>query len=376
MKITDIKCYMVPFNKENPRYGWRKDCEYGDGMQPGKKTFTAYVKVETDEGIDGFTQCWDRADILSDVIRRRYRRFIGRDPLMTEQIWQDLWQLDRAERLQVDMPSYLDLALWDIKSQAADLPVYKMIGGNSSKVRAYASTVTWETPDEYERHIKTCMDVGFTAFKLHGYGVLKDDIRLARSLRKWAGDDAILMFDASAAFCLEEALTLGRELEYCGYYWLEEPMREFNVPGYIRLCEQLTIPVLGAETNEGAHWAAATWISTGACDMIRTSSKRTGGITGAVKVAHLAESFGMKAQVLHERGCVDLPLCAGLSNNDFFEQIITDAEQIKTLHLNGEKRVVDGYVTAPERPGVDIHPDWNLIEKSAQYVVSAKDQNW
>ena len=53
-----------------------------------------------------------------------------------------------------------------------------MLGGNSTRVPAYASTVTWDTMDEYERYIKQCIDEGFTAFKLHAWGDAKEDARL------------------------------------------------------------------------------------------------------------------------------------------------------------------------------------------------------
>jgi len=374
MKITDIKCYLMPAAKEKPTFGWRKNIEFGDGIALGGKSFNAYLKVETDEGINGFVAIGQKSFIVADQVRRRFHRFLGKDPLMTEQLWQDLWELDRAERLQVDAFSMVDLACWDIKSQKANMPLYKMMGGNSDKVQAYASTVTWFTMDEYERHIKECMEEGFTAFKLHGWGDVKRDIELSANLRKWTGDDAVLLFDASAGFCYEEAVKFGRALEQYGYYWLEEPLREYNLDSNRRLCEELDIAILGAETVEGAHWSAASWISNGACDMIRTCTSRKAGITGALKVAHLAESFGMKAQVLHEDGCVDLHLCCGIANNDYYEKIVTDSAQIKGMRNNGEISIVDGWLTAPERPGIDIQPDWEEVARTASYVISAKTQ--
>lgn len=64
----------------------------------------------------------------------------------------------------------IDQLAWDIKARQASMPVYKMIGGNSNRIPVYASTVTWDTMEEYERHIKECMDEGFVAFKLHAWG--------------------------------------------------------------------------------------------------------------------------------------------------------------------------------------------------------------
>src|SRR2546425_370136 len=83
--------------------------------------------------------------------------------------------------------------------------------------------VTWNTMEEYERHIKECIDEGFSAFKLHAWGDAREDAKLCRNLRHWAGDEAPLMFDGSAGWDLVTALWFGRVLEDCGFYWYEEP---------------------------------------------------------------------------------------------------------------------------------------------------------
>jgi L-alanine-DL-glutamate epimerase-like enolase superfamily enzyme len=248
------------------------------------------------------------------------------------------------------------------------MPVYKMLGGNDPKVPAYASTVTWDTLDEYERHIKESMDEGFTAFKLHAWGRPKDDAILSRKLREWTGDDADLMFDGSAGWDYATSLKFGRVLEELDFLWYEEPMREFDIPSYAELCRSLDIPVLAAETSDGCHWNAATWIQYRALDMMRVSSAFKGGITGAIKVAHLAESFGMRAQV-HGGGHPNLQICAAIPNNDYFEALIIDTEQIKSLKDQSVLSVVDGYITAPETPGIGIQPDWAELEQRAVRVV-------
>ena len=213
---------------------------------------------------------------------------------------------------------------------------------------AYASTVTWDTIEEYERHIKECSDEGFTAFKLHAWGDWREDARLARSLRKWTGDDAILMFDGSAGWDLVTALRFGRVLEECGFHWYEEPMREFDLTSYRKLADNLDIPVLAAETSDGVHWNAATWIDMGALDMVRTSSFYKGGLTGALKIAHLAESHGMRAQV-HGMGLPNAHLAAAIPNNDFYEQLVYSTDHIKGLHTQHELPIVGGCSPCRER---------------------------
>ncbi len=368
MKITAIRCYVLEAPAPAPQFRWRRGLPgAGDGTPPGAPTYSALIKVETDEGVVGMAGSGDGYAVAS-LVRRRLQKLVGMDPLLTEQLWKAVWEIDRIEEMRMNHLGLLDIACWDIKSRKANLPLYKLLGGHDSRVPAYASTVTWDTMDEYERHIKECLDAGFTAFKLHAWGDPKEDLRLSRNLRKWTGDEADLMFDASAGWDYVTSLKFGRGLEEQGFLWYEEPMREFDLPSYAELCRSLDIPVLAAETSDGCHWNAATWIQYRALDMMRTSTHYKGGITGAIKVAHLAESFGMRAQV-HGGGYANAHLCAAIPNNDYYEELVVNTEQIRGLPTKSHLPVIGGYVTVPDAPGIEPHPDWAEVEARAVLVV-------
>jgi L-alanine-DL-glutamate epimerase-like enolase superfamily enzyme len=368
MKITDIKCYVMESITEPPRFRWRDGLPGDtDGTPVGEKNYTAIIKVETDEGIVGMAKL-GRGQLIADLVKRRLKQFIGKNPLLTEMLWHEVWEIDRIEEFPMYALGLLDIAFWDIKARKANMPLYQLLGGYDPRVPAYASTVTWNTMEEYEQHIKECMDEGFFAFKLHAWGDVKRDTELSHNLRRWVGDDADLMFDGSAGWDYVQSLKFGRALEAADFLWYEEPMREFDIPSYAELCRNLDIPVLAAETSDGVHWNAATWIQYRAVDMMRVSTFYKGGITGAIKVSHLAESFGMRAQV-HGMGYANLHLCAAISNNDYYEILVLDTEQIKGIKSQGDLAVIDGYITAPEEPGIEPHPDWATIEKEAVAIV-------
>jgi L-alanine-DL-glutamate epimerase-like enolase superfamily enzyme len=145
-------------------------------------------------------------------------------------------------------------------------------------------------------------------------------------------------------------------------------MREFDLTSYRKLADSLDIPVLAAETSDGVHWNAATWIDMGALDMVRTSSFYKGGLTGALKIAHLAEAHGMKAEV-HGMGVANAHLGAAIPNNDFYEQLVYSTEHIKGLRKQNELSIIDGFITAPEAPGLGLDVDWAALEKTALAVV-------
>jgi L-alanine-DL-glutamate epimerase-like enolase superfamily enzyme len=368
MKITDIRCYLVEAEHPTYPFRWRKGLPgSGDGTAADRKPLTAILRIDTDAGMTGSIEERD-GEAVASLTRRRLKTLIGEDPLMTERLWTLVWEIDRIEELHMRHLGLVDLLAWDIKSRVARMPVYKMLGGNSARIPAYASTVTWDTMDEYERHIKECIDEGFLAFKLHAWGDAKEDARLCRNLRRWAGDAAPLMFDGSAGWDLVTSLWFGRVLEECGFYWYEEPMREFDLGSYRKLADDLSIPVLAAETSDGVHWNAATWIEMGALDMMRVSTFYKGGITGALKVAHLAESHGMKAQV-HGMGIGAAQICGAIPNNDFYEQLVISTEQIKGLRREAYLPIVGGYLEVPDEPGLSPEIDWADVEKRAVAIV-------
>jgi L-alanine-DL-glutamate epimerase-like enolase superfamily enzyme len=323
--------------------------------------------MDTDEGVTGCLK-WGDGEAVASLTRRRFKALIGENPMLTERLWARIWEIDRIEEMQMSHLGLIDLLAWDIKSRKAGLPVYQLIGGAEPRLPAYVSTVTWDSMDEYERHIKESIDEGFTAFKLHAWGDVKEDAQLCRNLRRWTGEDAVLMFDGSAGWDLVDALRIGKVLEDCRFHWYEEPMREFDLGSYRKLADELAVPILAAETSDGVHWNAATWIEMRALDMVRTSTFYKGGITGAVKIAHLAESHGMRAQV-HGMGLANAHLCAALPNNDFYEQIIASSEQIKGLRNRNELPIVDGHITVPDAPGLGLELDWKALEKTALAIV-------
>ena len=369
MKITDIRCYVLEEPHPSPSFRWREGLPgSGDGTPADQPVRAAILRMDTDAGITGWWREDRRGDMVADLVRRRLKTLVGCNPLLTEDLWRRVWEIDRVEEIHMGFLGLIDLLAWDIKSKAAGMPVYQMLGGIEPKIPAYASTVTWDTMDEYERYIKDCIDEGFFAFKLHAWGDAKRDAELCANLRRWTGPDADLMFDGSAGWDLITSLQFGRVLQDQGFLWYEEPMREFDLVSYVKLCEGLDIPVLAAETPDGCHWNAATWIKMGALDMMRTSTHYKGGLTGGVKVAHLAESFGMRAEV-HGSGYANGHLCAAIPNNTYYEQLVFDGDHIRGLKSQEHLPIIDGYVTIPDRPGLGYEPDADWVEANAVAVV-------
>jgi len=368
MKIIDFTCWVVE-RDAGLDFNWRDGLPSSHSDVPDAgKIEKAVIRMTTDTGLTGWVEIPKGKSVI-DTVRRRFSHFIGKNPLMTEHMWNLVWEVDRVEEFPMSSLGLIDILCWDVKSKHSGMPVYQLAGGNDPKIQAYASTVTWDTLEEYEHHINICLDVGFKLIKVHAWGNADRDIELARCLRKWVGPDIGLMFDGSACWDYVDALRVGKVLEEENFLWYEEPMREFYLGAYTKLRQNLSIPIVAAETSDGVHWNMATWIENQALDMTRISSQYKGGITGSLKIAHMSESFGMRAQV-HGMGLENAQLCAAISNNDYYEQLVVNEEQIRALPSLGPLAVKDGYLEVSDKPGFGYDLDADELDAIAVDKVS------
>jgi len=116
----------------------------------------------------------------------------------------------------------VDIALWDLHARRAGEPLWRMLGGQSSTVRVYASGLNPGAPAELALARR---NEGHRAFKLKvGFG-RERDVANVRALRSALGADATLMVDANQAWTLDAAIAMVRALEGAKLEWLEEPLR-------------------------------------------------------------------------------------------------------------------------------------------------------
>ena len=149
-----------------------------------------------------------------------------------------------------------------------------------------------ETQD-YLNEIRSYKARGFPAYKAHPPGPWRKDMEIHRALREAAGDDYVLMTDPVSEYSLEEAIRVGRDLEKLNYHWFEEPFRDFELHKYAKLSAALDIPIAGTETTRDGSWGVAQAIAFDAVDIVRADVSWKPGVTGTLKIAHLAEAHGM-----------------------------------------------------------------------------------
>jgi L-alanine-DL-glutamate epimerase-like enolase superfamily enzyme len=231
------------------------------------------------------------------------------------------------------------------------VPVWQLLGGYRTEIAAQASTVTFGSVEEFLDVADQCIELGYTSIKLHAWGDWRRDADLCVKLREHVGDEFPLAYDGSAGFDLVDAIRLGKVLADADYLWYEEPMREFNVTAHKWLAQNVGVPLLLGETSDGAHMNTADFIASGAATGgVRTGTELRGGFTGAMRIAHLADAFRLRAEV-HGPIIPHQHLAMAIPNNSYYESLVTSNPVVRESCVDA-----NGLVHAPTAPGVGLPP--------------------
>jgi L-alanine-DL-glutamate epimerase-like enolase superfamily enzyme len=376
LKIADIRVQTF-------RYRSRTVADSEGHGHPGDEhdATATMMTVVSDEGAEGYAFGANR-QVVEKVVKPA---LVGEDPFDREKLWQLMRKMQRVRADLSDRAmASVDLALWDLAGRYLDQPVHKLLGGYRDKVLAYASTMGGDempgglsTPEEYARFAEVCMDRGYKAIKLHTWMPPipwapdpKMDVKACAAVREAVGPDVPLMLDPNHNYSREETLYLGREIEKLGFHWLEEPMDEYSVSSYVWLAEQLDIPIVGPETAKGGIRTRAEWVVRGASDILRGGVGDLGGLTPLMKLAHLAESFGMAMEV-HGGGPGNIQALGAMGiPGEFYERgllhpFIDFEEPDPWLNTRLDFMDDEGYVHIPQGPGLGQDINFDYIRDNA-----------
>jgi L-alanine-DL-glutamate epimerase-like enolase superfamily enzyme len=369
------------------RYPSRRSVDSAGHTHPGPLTDAqlALLTVRTREGAEGHAFAPPqvvRAHVLDQFVRKV---LVGQDAFKREKLWCELehWQRGSAGQLTDRALAAVDSALWDLAGRALGQPVYKLLGGYRDSVPAYGSTMCGDetagglsSPEDYAAFAVQLVERGYKAIKLHTWMPPAKfapnpamDIKACTAVRKAVGPDIELMLDGYHEYSRTDALRIGRALEELNFSWYEEMMNEQSSASYRWLSEQLRIPILGPEMLSGKHYSRADWVVAQASDILRAGVAGTGGISPTMKVAHLAESFGMNCEV-HGNGAANLAICGAIRNCRWYERGLLhpflDYDEVPA-YLNTLADPMDdkGNVALSQRPGIGEDINFDYIAKNA-----------
>lgn len=339
--------------------------EMHDAIRHFSKMDVVFAYIETDEGITGvgFTYsiiphgareiCTLINDGLGELV-------CNMDPRDHEEIWNRIWrQVDWVGRggIAVLAVAAIDIAVWDLKSKLANMPLHRLLGGARKRIPVYNTDGGWlnHTIEQLVEETKRIVAAGFrgTKIKVGKEDPAEDTERIA-AVREVLGPNRTLMVDANERFTSAEAIRRARMWEPSNLFWFEEPLPAEDLLGHASLKAHTSIPIALGESLF-TRFQFRDYIATGGVSIVQPDVCRCGGITEWLKIAHMADCHNIQVSP-HFVMELHLPLIAAIPNSLF-------AEYIPSLNpiLVRPLELVDGCFMPSEEPGLGIPFDWDKL---------------
>ncbi|BAS26366.1 mandelate racemase/muconate lactonizing enzyme family protein [Limnochorda pilosa] len=345
------------------------------------------VEVETDVGVTGVGESFYRSlednRFLAESVRAMGRHVVGKDPLDVSQRWQELYVHVKRSGAYGAL-SALDEAMWDIKGKVAGRPIYQLLGGKTTPVRAYATYPLGQSIEEAVEGAHWLAEHGFQLMKIPvGRGV-DHDRKVVRELVPRLPKGFGLAIDANTTYSFSDAFAVAETASEHGVAWFEEPIEHMDLQGMAELNRRLSVPIAGYQTFN-THYPAVELLKANALDVYQPSLDYVGGVTAAQRVGVLVEAFGKRlvphtmgpivnfAASLHvaaaQRACtlIEFPVLSRDVENPGRVHTGTYVTNVEEISLRE-----DGTLLPPERPGIGVEIDWEAVRSVQEAELSVQ----
>lgn len=321
------------------------------------------VTVTDGDGASGIGFCYGGSDaggLATAAVRNLFApRLTGREANQTVGLWDELYQhalLQGRTGSVMRALSAVDTALWDLNARRAGLPLSQYLGAASLEtVPAYASGgyyLDGKSIDDLAAEVEGYVADGFDAVKIKvGRVPIGEDAKRIAAARSVLGGDRLLMLDANNAWRdPASALRAMRAWEEFDPLWIEEPFSPDDIVNHARLAERTPVAVATGEIEAG-RWRSLDLLRSGAVSILQSDAAVCGGITEFMRIAHLADAFGVPVAP-HWFHHLHMHLVAAASNGIWVEYFPdADIFNFRTL-VEPQPVVGGGRLTLPDAPGL------------------------
>ena len=339
---------------------------------PRARSEGALVIVRSDDGLEGYA---GGASLPDAALLERL--LVGLDPLRGEVVR----ELCETVDFHGGRPWTAEVAVADLAARALGQPLWRVLGGRSERLIAYASSGERVDPDERARRVAALRDRGVRAVKLR-FGAARwgEDVEVVEQVREAVGSDVELMVDAnhgwrmpgdrSPRWDVADAARCARALERLGVYWLEEPLRGDDVDGYAALRRRTSLRIAAGEMVRGMA-EARDLVLRGGVDVIQPDALLAGGISGCRRIAALADLCGraFSPHTWSEGGfglLANLHVALAVSTCPYIEVPLDppawDPARRDWMLPAPLELADDGTIAPPPGPGLGVTPDLDALE--------------
>jgi galactonate dehydratase len=345
------------------------------------------VKVETDDGVFGWGESGlsGREQAVIGAIQHFAQFLIGRDPFQTGALWQEMYRSQYFEggRVLAAAISAIDIALYDIKGKALNLPVYQLLGGKQrDRIPTFATTSSEAGPAMIEE-ARMLIDQGWTTIRLGAAGHRNLTVYEPRehiaATAKWSvkareelGAEVVLGVDYHHRLSVAEAASFCQKMPSGTLDFVEEPIRDETPAAYEALRRMTDIPfAIGEEF--ASKWQFLPYIERDIHQFNRIDVCNVGGLTEAIKVAGWSEAHYVDMMPHNPLG----PICTSATVHfasavPNFSWLETRASPVEA-HLGFDSpdffpvqlRLEKAHYIVPDTPGLGVEVNEELIQRQS-----------
>ncbi len=317
------------------------------------------VVIHTDEGLTGFGECSPFMSINGEsmdtcyVVGQYFTRLMeGKNALDIPARIADMDQLIYANQ---SIKSAFDMALYDIASQHAGMPLYRFLGGEKNKTIVTDYTVSIGDPEKMAADAVQIKAQGYPAIKVKLGKNGKEDVIRMKAIRQAVGAEIPLRIDANQGWTVEEAIETLQALGPLNIQHCEEPIARWDFMNLPKVKKASPIPIMADESCGDEH-DAERLLQLDACDYFNIKLGKAGGIFKALRIVETAAKKPMHLQVgafmesrLAMTAFAHFSLCSPLIEHYDFDTALMFKEDPVSGGIIYEK---NGVITVPDKPGL------------------------
>ncbi len=369
MKITSITAIPLSF-----RLPEGKTVTMGVGSTT--KRDAIIVRVQTDEGITGYGEAHPGRSpgaITSLIHSTIAPMLVGMQATDVVGAWQ------RVHRMQLSSHglgagaalalSGIDMALWDIRGKAANMPLYELLGGTRRRLPAYAGGIAlgYQPKESLAEEAQEYVARGYKALKLRLGDGVQNDIDRLRHVRQVLGEGVDILSDANTVFTMADARRVLPVLADIRAGWLEEPFACHDFASYREAAKITPLVPLAAGENHYTRFEFAQLLEAGAVQVWQPDLSKCGGITEGLRIAAIASAWRIPVHPHSSATGINhaatLHFMAATENSGYFEACVSKFNPFRDMFGTQFEIGADGCVTPPEGPGLGVQVDESIFEK-------------
>jgi galactonate dehydratase len=262
--------------------------------------------------------------------------------------------------------SAVDIALWDIKGQILQAPIWELLGGKyRDRIRLHL-LMGGGTPEQIAANARKAAEDGFSAIKFDpipaDFGDMTQDalvrgvVANMAAAREAVRSDVDIILELHRKLTPLQALPVIEAVSPFNPLFVEDPVQIDSIVSQSEIARRVSQPIANGERMH-TIWEFREMLVTGGSQYVRPDVGLAGGLTHCKKIAAIAESFHSAVVTHNYLGPVLTAAAVHLDTsipNFVVQEYALSDESPKWSGFEGVLEREGGYLVPPEVPGLGV----------------------